>query len=513
MQPDYFSPSVLLSTKPMSKLLAEILFIPDFEDSRIPISLHRLLEKEFLQDFDQELRWASMSGRFKGELFQSLILSIDKPKGTVRRVVFLGAGKKKSMSVDRWRRLMSTAVMISRKARHAKVAFLCDGAGERVVQALVEGAYLGNFDSGSYKTNKKDSSWVESIELVVKRKSKSGIKPLIAGKARGCVFGEYTNIARSLVNEPSNILTPRTLANRAEKYGLGAGLEVDVLDEDQIRDLGMGLVLGVAQGSSEPPRVIVMKHNPPGIRGGPVLGFVGKGVTFDTGGISIKPANNMDKMKGDMAGAAAVIGAMCILSKLKAPVRAIGIIPVAENMPGANALNPGDVLKSASGKTVEVLNTDAEGRLLLGDGIWYAQKLGATHLVDIATLTGACVVALGNTTSGLFGTPSWWVDQIELASARAGDRSWQLPVFEDYSEALKSEIADFANIGGREAGAITAALFVKEFVNELPWGHLDIAGTSWAEEQQPYQLKGATGTAVRTLAELALDVRSWKKLK
>ena len=510
MQPDYLAPTVQLSTIPMSKLGADILFIPIFEDYDLA-SLQLLRGR---REEARELSRARASGEFKCKNFESLVISIKKPIGKVKRIAFLGAGKRKSMSVDLWRRLMSAAVIISRKACYAKVAFLCDEAGERVVQALVEGAYLGNFNSGSYKTKKTGFGWVKSIELVVTRQvPRKKMKALEAGVKRGCVFGEYTNVARSLVNEPSNILTPRTLANRAEKYGIGAGLAVDILGEDEIRDLNMGLVLGVAQGSSEPPRVVVMKHNPPGIRGGPVLGFVGKGVTFDTGGISIKPANNMDKMKGDMAGAAAVIGAMCILSELKAPVRAIGIIPAAENMLGANALNPGDVLRSASGKTVEVLNTDAEGRLLLGDGIWYAQELGATHLVDIATLTGACVVALGNTTSGLFGTPGWWVDQIELASTRAGDRSWQLPVFEDYSEALKSEIADFANIGGREAGAITAALFIKEFVDELPWGHLDIAGTSWAEEQQPYQLKGATGTAVRTLAELALNVSSWKKLK
>ena len=510
MQPDYFSPSVHLSTKPlMGKLGADILFIPIFEDHDAA-SLKRLLGGEEAR----ELSRVRASGEFKCKNFESLVLSIKKPKGKVKRIALLGAGKRKSMSVDLWRRLMSTAVIISRKACYAKVAFLCDGAGDRVVQALVEGAYLGNFNSGSYKTKETGFGWVESIELVVIPGARShNLKALKAGIKRGCVFGEYTNVARGLVNEPSNTLTPRTLATRAEKYGIGAGLAVDILGEDEIRDLDMGLVLGVAQGSSEPPRVVVMTHNPPGIRGGPVLGLVGKGVTFDTGGISIKPANNMDKMKGDMAGAAAVIGAMCILSKLNAPVKVVGIIPAAENMPGANALNPGDVLESASGKTVEVLNTDAEGRLLLGDGIWYAQQLGATHLVDIATLTGACVIALGTTTSGLFGTPDSWVDQIESASARAGDRSWALPVFEDYSEALKSEIADFSNVGGREAGAITAALFIKEFVNELPWAHLDIAGTSWAEEQQPYQLKGATGTAVRTLAELALDVRSWKKIK
>ena len=507
MRPDHFAPNIQLSTESISESGAEIIFIPIFEDDDSDLA------KNFEKPVVSELSRARASGQFKCKNFESLVISINQPNWKIKRVGFLGAGKRKSMSVDLWRRLASTAVITSRKACYKKVAFFLPSFQEvsatKIVQALTEGAYLGNFDSGSYKTDEADLGWVESIELAVS----GNLDALNAGVERGCVFGEYTNIARGLVNEPSNSLTPKTLASRAKEIGLDAGLAVDVLDEDQIRDLNMGLVMGVAQGSSEPPRVVVMKHNPPGIKGGPVLGFVGKGVTFDTGGISIKPANNMDKMKGDMAGAAAVIGAMGILSKLKAPVRAIGIVPAAENMPGASALNPGDVLQSASGKTVEVLNTDAEGRLLLGDGIWYAQQLGATHLVDIATLTGACVIALGNTTSGLFGTPDWWVSQIELASTRAGDRSWQLPVFDDYSEGLKSEIADFSNIGGREAGAITAALFIKKFVNERPWGHLDIAGPSWTEEEKPYQLKGATGTAVRTLAELALDVSSWEHLK
>jgi leucyl aminopeptidase len=240
--------------------------------------------------------------------------------------------------------------------------------------------------------------------------------------------------------------------------------------------------------------------------------LIGKGITFDTGGISIKPADNMDKMKDDMSGGAAVICAMAALSRLGAPVRCVGVIPMTENMPGGRAVKPGDVLVSAEGKTVEIINTDAEGRLVLGDALWYARQLGATHLVDLATLTGACVVALGKTTSGLFGTPPAWVAQVQAASARAGDRCWPMPVYDDYAEQLKSEIADFTNTGGRAGGAITGALFVKEFAGDLPWVHMDIAGTAWAEESRPYQPKGATGVGVRTLVELALDAAAWGKL-
>jgi leucyl aminopeptidase len=271
----------------------------------------------------------------------------------------------------------------------------------------------------------------------------------------------------------------------------------------------MGLLMGVARGSSEPPRLIVLRYEPKQVAHKAVLGLVGKGITFDTGGISIKPSENMDKMKDDMSGGAAVLCAMIAVARLGAPLRCVGVIPMTENMPGGRAMKPGDILTSAEGKTVEVLNTDAVGRLILGDAMWYARDLGATHLVDVATLTGACVVALGKTTSGLFGRPASWVEHVRLASERAGDRSWPMPLFDDYKELLKSDIADFSNTGGRAGGAISAAVFLKEFAGELPWVHMDIAGTAWAEEAKSYQPKGATGVGVRTLAELALDASAW----
>jgi leucyl aminopeptidase len=274
----------------------------------------------------------------------------------------------------------------------------------------------------------------------------------------------------------------------------------------------MGLLLGVARGSQEPPRLVVLHHDPPPASKDVVLGFVGKGITFDTGGISIKPAENMDKMKDDMSGGAAVIAAMAAIARLGVPLRCVGVVPMTENMPGGRAVKPGDVLASAEGKTVEIINTDAEGRLILGDGLWYARQLGVTHLIDVATLTGACVVALGKTTSGLFGAPDRWVEEVRQASERAGDRAWPLPTFDDYKDQLKSEIADFTNTGGRAAGATTAALFLKEFTGTLPWVHMDIAGTAWAEEPKPYQPKGPTGVAVRTLVQVALAADSWGKL-
>jgi leucyl aminopeptidase len=329
---------------------------------------------------------------------------------------------------------------------------------------------------------------------------------------RGRLLAECSNLARELANEPGNTLTPREFARRAAALATGGGVKVEILDEDRIAQLGMGLLLGVARGSSEPPRLLVFRHDPPGLPPGPVLGLVGKGVTFDSGGISIKPADGMDRMKDDMAGGAAVACAMRAISLLQAPMRVIGVVPATENMPGGRAVKPGDILKSAAGKTVEILNTDAEGRLILGDGLWYAQQLGATHLVDVATLTGAIVVALGKTTSGLFGTPPEWVEHVRRVANRAGDRAWPMPLFDDYRDQLKSEIADFTNTGGRPAGSITAALFLKEFVDGRPWVHLDIAGTAWSEEARPYLPKGPSGVAVRTLAELAFTSSEWNFL-
>jgi leucyl aminopeptidase len=333
---------------------------------------------------------------------------------------------------------------------------------------------------------------------------------LTAAAERGRVLGESCNIARELSNEPSNVLTPTVFADRAAEISKAAGLHVDILDERAIAGLGMGLLAGVARGSAEPPRVIVMRHTPKGAPEGPVLGLVGKGVTFDTGGISIKPADGMERMKDDMAGGAAVICAMRAISLLNAPINVIGVVPATENMPGGRAVKPGDVLTAASGKTVEIINTDAEGRLILGDALWYAQELGATHLVDVATLTGAAVVALGKVASALFGRPQSWVDAVGAAARTAGDRCWPMPLYDEYAEQLKSEIADLINSGGRPAGACTAAMFLKEFAGTAPWAHLDVAGTAWADDAKPWMPKGASGVAVRTLTELAFTSAEWK---
>jgi leucyl aminopeptidase len=473
-----------------------------------------------LQGLDQvtrgEVSRALESGEFTGKPYELFITPSLDGRWKAHRIALLGAGARADYTMDRARKL-ATAMALSARQRHVRsLAFVHpDGsdlpiAPADAVQAIAEGLMLAEFDGGSYKTANDQKASLDRTAIVVT--SGTSTDALESALERGRVLGECSNLARALANEPGNGLPPRLFADRAASLCAEAGLGVDVFDERRIAELKMGLLLGVARGSDEPPRLIVLKHEPAGATG-PVLGLVGKGITFDTGGISIKPADGMERMKDDMAGGAAVVCAMRALAMLDVPVRAVGIVPSTENMPGGRAIKPGDIIRGASGKTVEVINTDAEGRLILGDGLWYARELGATHLVDVATLTGACVVALGKITSGLFGTPPAFVEDVRRAAERAGDRAWPMPIFDEYFDQLKSDIADMTNTGGRPAGAITAAMFLKEFTGGLPWVHMDIAGTAWADEARPYMPKGATGVAVRTLAELALSAPTWQDRK
>ncbi len=479
---------------------ADILVIPWFEDEAA----------DAVAGVDaaagHEIARALGTKEFQAKPFELLIAVVADRQWKARRLMLIGGGNRAEGGGDLTRKLAAAAGLAAKQRRAGSVAFVVRGSGTAVdlVQAAAEGLTLAEFDGATYKTVDRQPSTTPSWAVVVEG-GDAGTAKADGACARGRILGESSNMARALANEPGNTLTPREFAKRASAIASEAGVQVEVLDETQIEKLGMGLLLGVARGSVEPPRLMVFRHDPPGAPASPVLGLVGKGITFDTGGISIKPADGMERMKDDMAGGAAVACAMRAIALLKAPIRVIGIVPTTENMPGGKAIKPGDILTSAAGKTVEVINTDAEGRLILGDGLWYACQLGATHLVDVATLTGACVVALGKITSGLFGTPDAWVDQVRRVADRAGDRVWPMPIFDEYKEALKSEIADFTNTGGRPAGSITAAMFLKEFTGGLPWAHIDIAGTAWADEAKPYLPKGASGVAVRTLAELAFS--------
>ena len=449
------------------------------------------------------------SGELTGKMLETTLLYY--PQGLVaQRLLVLGAGKKDKFGAAELRRLAAASVRTLKSRQVKSLAFLAreTDRSAAAAEAITEGMILANFDSDKYKTEKKSTSEIASAALA--GWDVSSRADADQGLARGRTIAESQNFARELGNEPSNRLTPRMLADRAAAMAREAGLAVDVLDEKRIADLKMGALLSVAQGSAEPPRMMILTYTPEKLNpGAPVLGLVGKAITFDTGGISIKPSNDMEKMKYDMCGGAAMIGAMRALAALKPSCKVIAVVPSTENMPGGRAQKPGDVQFSMAGKSIEVINTDAEGRLILADGIAYAKQLGCTHLIDAATLTGAVVVALSNVNVGVFGNDQSFTDQL-LASAKAvGEKMWPLPIDDDYREMIKSGIADIQNVGtGKGGGAIVAAMFLKEFAGDTPWIHLDIAGTAWQDDVKPWNAKGATGVGVRTLVDLAMKFGS-----
>jgi leucyl aminopeptidase len=437
------------------------------------------------------------SGEFTGKASEISVLH--RPAGVkAKRLVLAGGGKRDKFNASELRKLAGAVLRTLKSKKIRSIAFALDEEfrSDEFAAAAVEGAILGDFESDRYKTDpKKSEKRVDSFAVL------GGSQ---AGVDRGRILAEAQNFTRSLANDPPNLLTPMRLAERGRELAAEFGLECEILDQDRMRQLGMGALLGVAQGSAEPPALIVLRYQPASApSSNDHLGLVGKGVTFDTGGISIKPAQDMDQMRYDMAGGAAVLGAMRAIAQLKPSIPVTGIIPTVENMPGSRAQRPGDIVTSLSGKTVEVLNTDAEGRLILIDALTYAERLGCTHLVDAATLTGAVVVALGHHYSGAFSNNQPFCDKLLAAAKTEGEKMWQFPLDEDYKKALESEFADLQNIGGRPGGAITAATFIKDFVNDVPWVHLDIAGTAWLEEGKPHMVKGATGIGVRTFVQLA----------
>jgi len=447
----------------------------------------------------------AVAGELTGKMLETSLLYY--PQGlAAQRLLIVGAGKKDKFGTAELRRLAGTAVRHLKSRQVKRITFLAreNDRTAAAAQAIVEGMILANFDSDKYKTDKKPGGEITSAALAGWEESSRADAD--RGLARGVMIAESQNFARQLGNEPSNHLTPRMLADRAAAMASEAGLAIDILDENKMAELKMGALLSVAQGSAEPPRMIIITYTPEkSAASAPVLGLVGKAITFDTGGISIKPANDMEKMKYDMCGGAAMIGAMRAIAALKPWCKVIAVIPSSENMPGGKAQKPGDVQISMAGKSIEVINTDAEGRLVLADGIAYARQLGCTHLVDAATLTGAIVVALSNVNVGVFGSDQAFTDQL-LASAKvAGEKMWPMPIDDDYREMIKSGIADIQNVGsGKGGGAITAAMFLKEFTGDTPWIHLDIAGTAWQDDMKPWNARGATGVGVRTLVDLAM---------
>lgn len=436
------------------------------------------------------------SGEFAAASCETLLLH--GPEGLrAKRLLLVGVGKPVPQEI----RKASGAAVRAAKARSLRELAIAIPTGEGLdpagaARAVVEGAYVGDFDPDTYRSDRKDKS-IEQLTGVAAAERGAAEQ----GWREGEIIGEAQNFTRTLVNEPGNRMTPTVLGQRAAEMSKQFGLRCEVYGEDKLRELKMGAFLSVSQGSVEPPALIVMTYEPANAPAQPVLGLVGKGITFDTGGISIKPSEGMEKMKYDMAGGAAMIGAMQAIAQLKPAVKVIGIVCAAENMPSGSAQKPGDVQITMSGKSIEIINTDAEGRLVLADGLSYAKQLGATHLIDAATLTGACVVALGMINAGVFANNEETYQHFSDALKISGERFWRLPLEDEYSEMIRSNIADIMNTGGRWGGAITAAMFLKEFAEDTPWIHLDIAGVAWAEEQKPWIAKGPSGIAVRSIVE------------
>ena len=427
---------------------------------------------------------------------------IHRPSGfRAGRLLLVGGGKSAECTLPRLRRVGGAAIRALRSAAKPTIAIEVPGreSAEREVHVLVEGAVLADYAVDTYKTIDADNKGVGGMLLCTQESAEAGI-------SRGRAIGESQNFSRGLVNDPGNVLTPTEMAARTTTMAGEMGLEIEVLRQPELEALKMNTLLGVSQGSDQPPALLIVRYRPENAASGQHLGLVGKAVTFDTGGISIKPSKDMHEMKYDMAGGAAMLGAIRALAALKPNVPVTAVVPSVENMPSARAQRPGDIVTSMSGKTVEVLNTDAEGRLILADALTYAQQIGCTHLVDAATLTGSIVVALGNLRSGAFSNNDDWQAKL-LASAEAvGEKLWPMPMDEEYMDDLKSPIADLPNIGSRWGGSITAAMFLKQFADPLPWVHLDIAGKAWQDKSEPDLPSGPSGFGVRALVDLAMKM-------
>ena len=447
-------------------------------------------------------------GEIKGKLNEvSIVHTLGKLPAN--RVVVAGLGKQPELTQDKVRGVVAETCRLLRQKGVDSMATIAQGAEiagitlEGAAQAVTEGALLGLYSFRRHITKEAEHGEIKQLLIVGDDETKLSI--LEQGCHKGKVLAEATNLARDMVNEPANYMTPNHMAEMAAKLAETYGLELSVLEREQMQELGMGALLGVAQGSRQPPKFIVLHYRGDDSTGRD-LALVGKGITFDSGGISIKPSEKMDEMKGDMAGGAAVMAAISAIAQLKPKINVTAIIPATENLPGGSALKPGDILTAMNGKTIEIVSTDAEGRLILADALSYAKKLGAELMVDVATLTGACRIALGDVCTGGFGNNQELVDKVIAAGAEAGELIWQMPMYEEYKEQNKSDVADIKNIGGKYGGAITAAQFLAEFVGDTPWVHLDIVGTSLSEKEQTYRVKGATGVPVRTLVNLTLSL-------
>jgi leucyl aminopeptidase len=422
-----------------------------------------------------------------------------------RRLLLVGVGAREDYQAAQVSQMAGTAIRFLRNKniKTLTVTSRAEGDIEKFAAAAVEGAVLGLFEPDKYRTMEKEERLIERLIINVEGADDETLK---RAAERGRIIGESVNFTRELSNEPGGYLTPTDMADRAREIANEFGLNVDVLDEARMEQEGMGALLSVSRGSEQPAKLIILKYTPRDAATTEgeenLLAFVGKGITFDSGGISLKPGENMELMKYDMTGGATVLGAMRAIAQLKPSIAVLGVVPAAENLPSGKATKPGDVVKAMSGKTIEIINTDAEGRLILSDAICYAKKLGAKRIIDMATLTGAVSIALGDVNTAILGTDQELINEVIEAGREVGEKFWQLPLDKEYTKQIKSDIADIKNVGGRKAGTITAAAFLKEFADGVSWAHLDIAGTAWGDDAKPYRSKGPTGIAVRTLIRI-----------
>ncbi|MEP6920502.1 MAG: leucyl aminopeptidase [bacterium] len=485
---------------------AQALAIAVFKDEKA--------DQGFLKDLDDATGGAIKSvidsGELKGKEGETVFLHLPGNKGLkAQRLLLIGVGDNADYRASQVSQLAGTAARFLRGKHVKSLAIIprCEGDQATSAAAAVEGVFIGIFELDKYRTVDKEERVIDRVVIVAEGGDKNAVA---RGVTRGQIVGESVNFTRDLANEPGANMTPSDMADRAKEIAQQFGLSIDVLDQARMEKEGMGSLLSVSRGSEQPPKLIILKYTPAKVdkKATDLLAFVGKGITFDSGGISLKPGENMELMKYDMTGGATVMGAMRAIAQLKPSMSILGVVPCSENLPSGKATKPGDVVRAMTGKTIEVINTDAEGRLVLADAIAYAKKLGATQIIDMATLTGAVSIALGDVNTAVLGTDQKLIDEIIGAGKEVGEKFWQLPLDKEYSKQIKSDIADIKNVGGRKAGTITAAAFLKEFADGISWAHLDIAGTAWGDEVKPYRAKGPTGVAVRTLINIVKRMES-----
>jgi leucyl aminopeptidase len=497
---------ILVKKGKIAKHVSEALVIPHFEDVTELTGTVKLLD----DTSGGLIREVIDHGDFEGKYLQ---VSIIYTRGMIpaKRIVFVGMGKKAEFTLEKMRGVFSKSAQQVRQLKLKEFSTALDFIGTEEpltdrAHAVAEGVFLGLYEFTPFKTVDTDKSRVIN-EFTIIEENEDACKIIKSAAKTAEIISRAVYFTRDMVSAPSNAMTPSGMVLEARKVASRKNVILKVLDEKNMKKIGMNSLLGVARGSDEPAKFIILEYSG-GKKSDPVLALVGKGLTFDSGGICIKPSENMDEMKTDMAGGAAVMGTIMAVSDLQMKVNVVGLIPATENLPGGKAYKPGDILKSLSGQTIEVLNTDAEGRLILADALTYAGRFKPAAIIDLATLTGACVIALGDHVIGMMGTDEELIKKISEAAFATGERVWELPLWEDYHELIKSDIADFKNTGGRPGGAITAAAFLSKFVGNYPWVHLDIAGPAWLKKDKPYIPKGASGVGVRLLVNFLKD---WQK--